>query len=160
MTVGSNFTQNKQIVTIFCYKNVTTVCPDRNPHSGQGDHTKPWRKDPCMTKNPIPFTQALSKTNRAIVIAYQKGYRVIDGVPYSPTGKRLKTNFQNQKKYRRLRFSVKVDREKQNAYIHKLVAFQKFGFLMFADGIQVRHLDGDSMNNQEENIEIGQLRIT
>jgi len=113
-----------------------------------------------MTKNPIPFTQALSKTNRAIVIAYQKGYRVIDGVPYSPTGKRLKTNFQNQKKYRRLRFSVKVDREKQNAYIHKLVAFQKFGFLMFADGIQVRHLDGDSMNNQEENIEIGQLRIT
>ena len=108
-----------------------------------------------MTGKPLPFIQTLSKTNRAIVTAYRKGYRVIDGVPYNPEGQRLKIGYQDQRSYRRQRFSVKVGKETCHAYIHKLVAFQKFGFAMFADGVQVRHLDGDSMNNRDENIAIG-----
>lgn len=116
---------------------------------------KPRRKDYCMTGNPLPFIQTLSKTNRAVIIAYRKGYRIVDGEPQSPTGKTLKTTFQKGIDYRRPRFSVNVNGEKQNAYVHKLAAFQKFGIAMFEAGVQVRHLDGDTMNNQAENIAIG-----
>lgn len=39
--------------------------------------------------------------------------------------------------------------------VHRLVAYQKFGEALFAEGIQVRHLDGNSKNFRESNIAIG-----
>ena len=108
-----------------------------------------------MTRNPIPLLRDLSKTNLAVVVAFQKGYKVVDGVPYSPSGRRLKTTYQHPVKYRRHRFSVKIDSESRKVYVHKLVAFQKYGLAAFQEGIHVRHLDGDPENNRDENIAIG-----
>lgn len=38
---------------------------------------------------------------------------------------------------------------------HQLVAYAKFGEAMFAEGIEVRHLDGVRLNNAPDNIAIG-----
>lgn len=38
---------------------------------------------------------------------------------------------------------------------HRLQAYQKFGDEIYKEGIQVRHLDGNSLNNSFENIAIG-----
>lgn len=42
-----------------------------------------------------------------------------------------------------------------SVFVHKLVAYQKFGDDAFAQGVMVRHLDGDSLNNRPSNILIG-----
>ena len=39
--------------------------------------------------------------------------------------------------------------------VHKLQAYQKFGNKVFEKGIQVRHLDNNSLNNSWNNIDIG-----
>ena len=108
-----------------------------------------------MTGKPVSFLSGLSKTNLATVTAFQKGYKVIDGEPYNPSGVKLKTTVQNKRSFMYRRFSVSIDGRKNNVYLHKLVALQKFGTAMLEPGVQVRHLDGDSTNNREENIEIG-----
>ena len=97
----------------------------------------------------------LSKVNFAVVTAYQKGYRVVGGVPYGPSGKALKAARQERNGYVRLMFSVKVNKEPRKVYAHKLVAYQKYGSRIFELGIYVRHLDGNSLNNQDDNIVIG-----
>ena len=39
---------------------------------------------------------------------------------------------------------------------HQIIAVKKFGAeAVFAEGIEVRHLDGNSLNNDPENIELG-----
>ena len=42
--------------------------------------------------------------------------------------------------------------------VHKLQAYQMFEEEMFVEGIVVRHLDGDPLNNSPENIAIGTVR--
>ena len=42
--------------------------------------------------------------------------------------------------------------------LHRLVAFQKYGDYAFGKGIVTRHKDGDSLNNDPENIVIGSVR--
>jgi hypothetical protein len=39
--------------------------------------------------------------------------------------------------------------------VHRLLAFEKFGEAAFAEGIQVRHLDNNSLNNSWDNIVLG-----
>ena len=40
-------------------------------------------------------------------------------------------------------------------YIHRMQAYQKYGKRLYQDGILVRHLDGNSLNNHRDNIAIG-----
>ena len=39
--------------------------------------------------------------------------------------------------------------------VHRLMAYQKFGDAIFKNGIQVRHLNGNSQDNSDANITIG-----
>jgi hypothetical protein len=110
-----------------------------------------------MTKNPLPFIETLSKGNRCAVLAYEKGYRIIDGVPHTPQGKPRKVNIRNQNGYKAVRFSIKLGSLHFNLPVHKLAAFQKFGYEMFTNNYQVRHLDSDSTNNRLENIALGSV---
>lgn len=52
-------------------------------------------------------------------------------------------------------FQFKHRGKTTNVYYHDMVAYQKFGELLFAEGTVVRHLDGDKANNSFENIHIG-----
>jgi hypothetical protein len=108
-----------------------------------------------MTKNPIPFVKTLSKSNQAVIYAYEKGYRIIDGVVRNKNGDPRAVNIKDQRPYKTARFSMKRDGIHHNVMVHKLAAYQKFGNQMFFNGVQVRHLDGNSENNRLENIAIG-----
>lgn len=52
---------------------------------------------------------------------------------------------------------AKIDGVKicSRVWVHRLVAYHKFGNKIFKEGIQVRHLDGNSLNNSYDNISIG-----
>lgn len=92
----------------------------------------------------------LSRENRTLLKAHEKGYRIVDGVIMSSKGDG-KTVKATLNKGRYFKFSTTEGRVK----IHKLVAFQKFGNAMFEEGIMVRHLDGDGFNNLPDNIALG-----
>lgn len=93
----------------------------------------------------------LSKQNQATKYAYEKGYSVIDGRVFSPYGRQLKLS--SRKGY--YRFSVKMNGERITFWVHRLVAYQKYGDKLFEPGIQVRHKNNDSKNNLDDNILIG-----
>lgn len=89
-------------------------------------------------------------------IAFSKGYRVTeDGtqVKNLRTGNSLSC-WIDKKSYRC--FNIRTEnRKKLNISVHRLQAYQKFREKLYEEGIVVRHLDGDSLNNAISNIEIG-----
>lgn len=90
--------------------------------------------------------------------AHQRGYRVMaDGAVENPSGRRLKLTHQESIRLRYFKFNIKTPEGSKPVTVHKLQAFQKFGDSVFAPGVVVRHLDGDSLNNQLENIGIGTI---
>jgi hypothetical protein len=90
-------------------------------------------------------------------IAFEKGYKVFNGIVYGPNSNIRKLN--NRKGY--LRFTItsgsrKDDTRKSlNVYVHRLVAFQKYKNQLYRKNILVRHKDNNSLNNLDENILIG-----
>lgn len=93
-----------------------------------------------------------SKLTAALKLAHAKGYRVKDGKVFNSKGKQRVVAV-SPSGYKR--FNVSVGPETCPVYVHRLVAFQKFGDVIFDSGTQVRHLDGDSLNNNDMNIVIG-----
>jgi len=90
-----------------------------------------------------------------IKIAYEKGYRVVNGILIGPSGRSRKCRI-NRQGY--LNFSLKTvpkSRKEDNVFVHRLAAYQKFGDKIFEEGIEVRHLDGNMLNNNLDNIELG-----
>jgi len=96
----------------------------------------------------------MSTKTDAVIMAYNQGYRVsADGLevisPYSGLPLKLQLNnkgyleFKIQEKYR---VSVRV---------HRLQAYQKYGDKLLIDGVLVRHLNGDSKDNNVNNIALG-----
>lgn len=94
------------------------------------------------------------KVNDRILAAIAKGYSVDKqgNVWYNGNLRVLKNNNRGY-----LQFGIRCDGEKrpQNVPVHRLQAYQKFGDKIFESGIVVRHLDGNSLNNNFDNIEIG-----
>lgn len=101
----------------------------------------------------------MSKTNAAVVIAYDKGYRVTPaGVVVNRVGKIRKLQIKSKGNDKRFTFTVNTGGgEIYPVMVHQLVAYQKFGRSTFEKGIVVRHLDGDSFNNKAENIALGSI---
>jgi hypothetical protein len=100
----------------------------------------------------------VSQMNKNVVLAYEKGYRVKNGEVVSPfSGNARNLGIHARRNYKRYRFSIR-DAAGKKVYpveVHKLVAYQKYGDKMFEPGIQVRHLDNNSLNNLEDNVAIG-----
>lgn len=95
----------------------------------------------------------LSTVSKAVVEAHVKGYQVINGKVYYK-GNIVKTIVGKKNPYKY--FSIRTSDKKRNIlFVHRLVAYQKYGNNMFAEGIQVRHLNGDALDNTENNISIG-----
>jgi len=61
--------------------------------------------------------------------------------------------FKDKDNYKYFKFQNAVIKNK-SIYVHKLQAYQKFGYDLFNSKL-VRHLDDDSLNNRIENITIG-----
>lgn len=88
-----------------------------------------------------------------VEICYKKGYRVDSfGRMFNPKGKEV-LGYVNNKGYRKT--TIRIENKFFGLYFHRLQAFQKYGCSLFKDGIVVRHLDGNPLNNKYDNILIG-----
>ena len=84
--------------------------------------------------------------------AYNKGYRAFDdGSIIGKNGNKL--NLWMRSMY--LHFSVKKDNKVLKIPVHRFIAYIKYGDKLFEKGIVARHLDGNHLNNNFNNIEIG-----
>jgi len=96
-----------------------------------------------------------TKTKEAVVIAYQKGYRVL---PDGRVARIRSLKERGREGARYLCFNVGVgSHQVYPVEVHRLAAVQKFGEEVFLEADCVRHLDGDSFNNRLENIELGSV---
>ncbi len=106
----------------------------------------------------------LSKYNIALLLAFKKGYRIKNGKIFNPKNQEIQGYIKKPSKNKEgerkgpeyKQFGIRG--KKRIPYVvrvHKLVAFQKYGRKIFQKDIVVRHHDGNSINNLEENILIG-----
>ena len=102
----------------------------------------------------------LSTQSKLVIEAYDKGYRVSEvGDVISPFSSiPLKNQLRSYKcGYKIYRFTIRsvVCNFSRSIPIHKLTAYQKYGLEAFKHSIEIRHLDGNSLNNSPSNIAIG-----
>ena len=100
----------------------------------------------------------LSKQDQAIVIAQDKGYFLSKGTGdaySSKKGVRKLSPIIDSKGYLFIGIKLPEDNNRRRVYIHRLMAFKKFGDQVFAPGTVVRHLDNNPLNNTYNNIAIG-----
>lgn len=90
----------------------------------------------------------MNKSKETLLKAVEKGYKIINGVIYNPKG-RVLSPISNRHGYLYFKAVGYI------VFIHRLVAYQKYGDRIFEDGIEVRHRDNDKINNIDENILIG-----
>ena len=96
-----------------------------------------------------------SKAAEALIKAFKKGYRITkDGEILNPKGKPLNGVIGIYKKMEYKRISTKNNRQYAHVFVHQLQAYQKYGDLIFKKEC-VRHLNGNSLDNSWDNIEIG-----
>lgn len=92
-----------------------------------------------------------------IIVAYNKGYRCTrNGKPIGPNGNTIKGCHKN--KYHFIKIRIPETKNCKNIAVHRLQAFQKYGYKMFESGIEVRHLNGNPSDNSWDNIAIGDHR--
>ena len=85
-------------------------------------------------------------------IAVERGYFVSEeGFAYNKKGE--KVGCKPTKGYLYIR--IRIDKVCTNVAVHRLQAYQKYGDLLYQNGIEVRHLDSNVENNSHENIVIG-----
>jgi hypothetical protein len=84
--------------------------------------------------------------------AFNRGYTVsLEGKVYNKIGKEI--GFVGAGGY--FYIGIRINKDNINIPVHRLQAYQKYGEKMFDDGIEVRHLDGNPLNNSWDNILIG-----
>lgn len=85
-------------------------------------------------------------------VAFNRGYRVTEeGVLLNPRGVRV--GVPSSEGY--ITTQIRVDKRRVQFRCHRLQAYQKYGEMLYEEGIVTRHLDGDRENNSWENIAIG-----
>lgn len=94
-----------------------------------------------------------SKKITAVLIAFRKGYRVSEVGEVTAASGRKRSPYDDRKGY--LSFKIKDGGVEYNVAVHLLAAYQWFGEGAFAEGVETRHLDGNSLNNNKKNIAIG-----
>ena len=95
----------------------------------------------------------MNKTTKILISCYNKGYRVgVDGKLFNPKGREI-FGYINSNGYRKT--TIRINDKFCGLYFHRLQAFQKYGINLFNDGMEVRHLDGNALNNSYDNIAIG-----
>ena len=85
-------------------------------------------------------------------IVTKRGYIVTEeGILLNPKG--CKTGYFHKDGY--VKTSLRINKKVVGLYAHRLQAFQKYGKKLFIEGVVVRHLNGNSLDNSWINIAIG-----
>ena len=100
----------------------------------------------------------MSLRNRVLKWAYQAGYHIVDGHIFSPKGKELKGCI--RRGYHEFTYRIPVSSQLRSRLtcpvkVHRLVALQKYGDVVFEKGVLARHKDNNPLNNLPDNILIG-----
>jgi hypothetical protein len=99
----------------------------------------------------------MTQSQSLIKLVYEKGYRIKDNKCYNPKGKEIKGCIKKHPvPYKQL--SIKYNKYARPIFFHSLLAYQLYGEEYFKKGIVARHLDGDSLNNSENNIVLGTMK--
>lgn len=94
----------------------------------------------------------MSQKNDFLLKAYELGYKVDKkGHLINPNGKVLKGSRLNNY----IQLNLRKDNLKRLVAVHRLQAYQKYGNKIFEKGIQVRHKNGNPLDNSWDNILIG-----
>lgn len=93
----------------------------------------------------------LSKNKMNVIIMYNMGYRIKDNICYNTNSEILKGYIGNN---RYIRYGSNYG----HFFGHQLVAYQKYGDKWLYSNLVVRHLDGNTLNNNEDNIAIGTVK--
>lgn len=107
-----------------------------------------------------PVLKERLKTDQAvgIVLAHERGYRVINGAVVSPAGKTLSCAAHKGYSYFTLYMRLNgpdQPRKTIMVYAHRLLGYQKYGERLFEPKMVLRHLDGNPGNNLDDNVVIG-----
>lgn len=89
---------------------------------------------------------------------FNLGYRVKNGVVYGICNGNIKSILiKNTYETFSVTFGSRKDNSRKSVpvNVHRLVAYQKYGDMLFDEGMEVRHKDGNSLNNIDSNIIIG-----
>lgn len=99
----------------------------------------------------------LSNYLKAVIVANEKGYIVDEFGNVFYRNRKIKLSQTKEQKY--LLFSVRCiinnKSVSKRVKVHKLQAFQKYGFDSLKYGVQVRHFNGNPQDNSINNILIG-----
>ena len=99
------------------------------------------------------LNKSKNKQQKALLLASKKGYRVMNnGDVYSHLGNKLSLRNDGMGY---LVFNVKYNGKVTPIRAHRLQAFQKYGYDLLEEGIEVRHLNGNPEDNSYSNIAIG-----
>ena len=91
-----------------------------------------------------------------VIEAFNRGYVVsLEGQAYNKSGEKVGWIQYYKSGTPRDYITFKVNKKDVHVPVHRLQAFQKYGYKIFEDGIVVRHFDGKSLNNAWDNILIG-----
>lgn len=89
-------------------------------------------------------------------LAVNKGYKVDrEGRCFGPRGKILQPMIKKNGNTPYYTIAISAVGGAYKLKVHRLQAYQKFGDKIFEPGIQVRHLDNNSLNNSFDNLELG-----
>jgi HNH endonuclease len=96
---------------------------------------------------------SMSKSNQLLLLAIERGNKVAANGDFTgPNG--IDSSRIGLRGY--LQIWVKSrDLGDGNVLVHRIQAYQLYGDLVFAPGIEVRHRDGNKLNNSKENILLG-----
>lgn len=94
----------------------------------------------------------LSKNNRLLLKLVSLGWRTDGYKVYNSKGVERKVGI-NSNGYYSYHFSYK--KEEALISLHRWVAYYKFGDLIFSKDLEVRHLDGNKLNNSMNNLLMG-----
>ena len=101
-----------------------------------------------LSHNKIKFSQIER-------LSAKRGYFVDNtGQMFTPNNKQVKTK--NRQGY--IKCTVYVNGRNVVLTAHRLVAYQKYSEKLYEDGVMVRHLDGNKLNNTYDNIILGSNR--
>lgn len=100
----------------------------------------------------------MNKSNEIIIASLEYGYRICTetGSIYNKRGNLIKGCIASNG-YRTVSIYIPelTNKKGYQVNVHRLVAYAKYGHCLFASGIEVRHLDGNKLNNRAENLALG-----
>lgn len=101
----------------------------------------------------------LNQQSKALLDFLENGYYVSKcGDLYNRDDHKLKCRNSRGYLCKSHRIGKRSENKQIPIFIHRVQAYQKFGDIIFKDGVHVRHFNGESFDNSWDNIKIGTPR--